>query len=197
VLREIYGDVFAERDIPLIRHLPPGWELALEAAAKGINAPLASGAGRLFDIAAAILGVRTVIHYEGQAAVELELAAAGHTGYVLPYTVTDGPVPTLDFLPTFAVLAEKGGSIAARGELAAAFHLTLATAVADMVRRLAKLTGIRKVALSGGVFQNMTLLEQVVSLLEDEFTLLLHRQVPPNDGGLSLGQAAVARERSK
>lgn len=197
VLYQLYGPGFADRKkIPLAACLPDGWQLLVQAAARGINAPLAAGAGRLFDIAAAILGVRSHINYEGQAAVELELAAGGASGSVLPYEITAGDPLQLDFRPTFAALAEGAEKGRPVGELAASFHTTLAAATADMVRRLAKMTGVRKVALSGGVFQNITLLEQVVGLLEPEHTVLLHRQVPPNDGGLAFGQAAVAVERS-
>lgn len=197
MLNELYGAEFVNMNIPLTRSLPKGWELAIQAAAKGINTPLTAGAGRLFDIASAMLGIRTHINYEGQAAVELELMANGATGYILPYAITDQNVPELDFRPTFAAMAEAIKRGSAHAELAAAFHTTLAAAIVDMTSRLSKTTGIRKVALSGGVFQNMTLLWQVVSLLEQKFAVLLHRQVPPNDGGLALGQAAVARERSR
>jgi len=197
VLQELYGPEFVNMDIPLARLLPEHWDLAMQAAAKGINTPLASGAGRLFDIAAAILGIRTHIHYEGQAAVELELAAAGAAGTVLPYTITHSDPAELDFRPTFAALAEAVRQGRPRAELAASFHVTMAAAIAAMTRRLARTTGISKVALSGGVFQNITLLRQVIGLLEQDFSILLHRQVPPNDGGLALGQAAVAIERSK
>lgn len=197
VLQELFGPGFAAMDIPLARVLPEHWQLALQAAAKGINTPLSSGAGRLFDVAAAILGIRTHINYEGQAAVELELAAAGVAGTVLPFAVTDTDPAELDFRPTFAAMAEEAARGRPRAELAAAFHATMAAAIAAMIRRLANKTGVRKVALSGGVFQNITLLRQVVGLLEQDFSILLHRQVPPNDGGLALGQAAVAIERSR
>jgi hydrogenase maturation protein HypF len=82
-------------------------------------------------------------------------------------------------------------------ELAADFHTTMAAAIHEMVRRLSRLTGVHKVALSGGVFQNMTLLRQVYGVLEKDFTVLLNRKVPPNDGGLALGQAVIARERGR
>ena len=196
LLHDLYGPAFVNRNIPFVRALPAGWELLLAAAARGVNAPLASGAGRLFDAAAALLGVRGRINYEGQAAVELELAAAGRPGRVLPYDFIAGSPARLDFRPAFAamVAALERGTPAA--DLAAAFHATLADAVAATVRRLAAATGVTRVALSGGVFQNVTLLGQVVSLLEHDFTVLLHRRVPANDGGLALGQAAVAIERS-
>jgi hydrogenase maturation protein HypF len=180
-----------------VRNLPDGWQLMLDAAAKGVNAPPASGAGRLFDAAAALLGVRGKINYEGQAAVELEQAAAGRTGRVLPYGFIAGAPARIDFRPAFAAMVaalEQGTPAAA---LAAAFHATMADAVVSTVRLLAAETGVTKVALSGGVFQNVTLLGQVASLLEKDFTVLLHRRVPANDGGLALGQAAVAIERSR
>ncbi|EGO64050.1 carbamoyltransferase HypF [Acetonema longum] len=197
MLQELYNADFVNLDIPLARLLPEGWQMTIQAAAKGINAPLTSSAGRLFDIAAAILGIRTHIHYEGQAAVELELAATGARGDTLPYDITAGNVRELDFRPTFAAMVQAIGQGRGTAELAAAFHTTLAAAITDMTRRLSKTTGIRKVALSGGVFQNMTLLRQVAGLLEKDFTVLIHRQVPTNDGGLCLGQAAVAIERSR
>jgi hydrogenase maturation protein HypF len=197
VLNELYGPEFSNLAIPLAGMLPAGWELAIQAAAKGINAPLTSSAGRLFDIAAAVLGLRSHINYEGQAAVELELVAAGAEGFILPYRIEEAGLLRLDFRPVFAAMVERLAAGAARAELAAAFHTTLAAAVADIVRRLSKTSGVRKVALSGGVFQNFTLLRQVVAGLETDFTILLHRQVPPNDGGLALGQAIVARERGK
>ncbi len=197
VLYDLYGAAFVTKDIPFTRQLPPGWELLLDAAAKGLNAPLSSGAGRLFDAAAALLGIRGTINYEGQAAVELELAAAGTRGRVLPYDITAGEPAAVDFRPAFAAMADALARGAPAAGLAADFHATLADAVASVVRRLAAACGVRKVALSGGVFQNVTLLGQVAGLLENDFTVLLHRRVPANDGGLALGQAAVAIERSR
>ena len=197
MLYDLYGPDFINKPLPFVRTLPPGWELLLTATAKGVNAPLASGAGRLFDTAAALLGLRSHINYEGQAAIELELAAVGHQGSVLPYTVTPGQPLVLDFRPAFAAMAEALAAGRGSGELAAAFQATLADAVVAVVDRLAAATGLRTVALSGGVFQNITLLSRLVPLLERKFTVLLHRRVPANDGGLALGQAAVAIERSK
>ncbi len=197
VLHDLYGADFVNKNLPFVRSLPSGWELLLAAAAKGLNAPLSSGAGRLFDAAAALLGVRGAINYEGQAAVELELAAVGRRGRVLPYEVIAGEPARIDFRPAFAAMVaklERGTPVA---ELAADFHATLADAVVAMLRALAAATGVGKVALSGGVFQNVTLLGQVAGLLEKDFTVLFHRRVPANDGGLALGQAAVAIERSR
>jgi hydrogenase maturation protein HypF len=197
MLYELYGQELVTKNIPFVRQLPVGWELAMTAAEKGLNSPLSSGAGRLFDTASALLGICGYIHYEGQAAVELELTAANRKGPIFPYNVTEVGLPQLDFRPTFAAMAEGIEAGVDRQTLAAGFHTTLADAIAYMTCRLGQATGINKVALSGGVFQNRTLLTQVVELLESRFTLLLPRLNPPNDGGVSLGQAVIARERSR
>lgn len=193
VLYNLYGSNFTTRMPKFACNLPQGWELMIAATSKGINAPLTSSAGRLFDIAAGILGIGQVIHYEGQAAIELELAAGQGHGYVLPYTISVGQPRILDFMSTFAALAEGVG----RGEgvscLAACFHSTVAQAIVDMVDLIRRDTGLNKVALSGGVWQNRILLTKVVGMLQQTgFEIYTNQQVPLNDGGLALGQAFVA-----
>ncbi|MEN6413903.1 MAG: carbamoyltransferase HypF [Veillonellales bacterium] len=198
LLYELYGKEFVRWQLPLAGRLPTGWELLVSATAQGINAPLSSGVGRLFDAAAALLGLRSVIHYEGQAAVELEQAAERQAGTVLPYDIQEGQPKILDFRPVFAAMVEKLRQGKSSGELAAAFHTTLAAAVVDMVGRISRDTGIRRVALSGGVWQNMTLLNQVIRMLQqNKLMVYIHRQVPSNDGGLALGQAIIAGEKIK
>lgn len=192
LLQDLYGADFGQKQMKLMASLPKGWELLLQAAAKGINTPLSSSAGRLFDSAAALLGIRFYNNYEGQAAVELELRGKAAKGRVLPFDVCSGE---LDFRPTFMAMIDQLDCVPV-SQLAADFHVTVAAAIEAVVRDVSKMTGIKKVALSGGVFQNMTLLELVNQRLSD-FTVLLNRRVPPNDGGLSLGQAAVARERGR
>jgi len=193
VLYNLYGKEFTSLNIALGKSIPAGWQLMIDAAVKGINAPLTSSAGRLFDIAASILGLSSIIHYEGQAAVELELAAQNVLGKLLPYQIREGYPRILDFMPTFAALAEgvqQGGNVSF---LAASFHLTLAHAIVKMVLYIRQDTGIETVALSGGVWQNMILLTKVVGMLQQEdFAVYTNLQVPPNDGGLALGQALVA-----
>lgn len=199
VLQELYGRTLAARRPDFAAALPAGWELLLAAAGRGLNAPLSSSAGRLFDTAAALLGVRLVNHYEGQAAVELEQLAVGspRPGRILDYTVRpDAGMLSVDFLPVLQQLSEGASKEdAARAGLALDFHVTLAAAVAGVMHSLRQQTGIRKAVLSGGVFQNRLLLEATVAALQGEFTVLLNRQVPPNDGGVALGQAAVASAR--
>lgn len=195
VLRALYGDKFNERDFLINRLLPDGWELVLQAADAGLNSPLTSSAGRIFDTAAALLGLRSVNQYSGQAAVELELKAKNTIGKVLPYDLINSKTICIDFSATFAAIAERAAKGVLVEQLAADFHTTMADVVVTMVRQISNSYKIKKVALSGGVFQNILLLKQVIKGLNHDFTILLNRQVPPNDGGLSLGQAGVARER--
>ena len=196
VLYNLYGRNFANFDMKLSQQLLKGWELMIDATAKGINAPQTSSAGRIFDVAASILGLGTVIHYEGQAAVELELAAQKSQGRLLEYGISEGKLRVLDFMPTFAALVElvkQGGNI---NFLAACFHITVADAVVQMIRLIRQDTGLKKVALSGGVWQNKILLTKVVGMLQqDGFEIYTNQQVPLNDGGLALGQVLIAGNR--
>jgi len=196
VLYNLYGKEFINFDMLVSRKLPQGWQLMMDATGKGINAPLSSSAGRLFDVAACILGLGTVIHYEGQAAVELELAAQGEKGQLLPYTISQEQPRILDFMPTFAALTHAVRQRINVQFLAASFHLTVAQAVVEMVKLIGQDTGLKTVALSGGVWQNTILLKKVVGMLQqDGFIIYSNHRVPLNDGGLALGQAVVAGAR--
>ena len=196
ILSALYGEGLATLPIPFVRSLPPEWPTVLKATEKRINTPLTSSAGRLFDAAAALLGIRGSIHYEGQAAVELELAAGSRTGRLLPYRISDGAPGQLDFLPTFAAMTELLQSGESPADLAASFHDTVAVSIVEMVKRIKKETALRKVALSGGVFQNLRLLTAVAEQLKaEQFEVYRHCRVPTNDGGLSLGQAVIASAR--
>lgn len=181
--------------------------------AKRINSPLASSCGRLFDAVAAAVGVcRERALYEGQAAVEFEAlvdadALAGEgDGAAYPFAIarpSAGGLPQIDPRPMWRVLLRDLQLGTALPLIAARFHKGLAIAVARLVDALyrddcAKGGGAaRTVALSGGVFQNRVLLEQLSMRLERcGFTVLTHRQLPANDGGLALGQAVVAAARA-
>lgn len=159
-----------------------------------VNAPLASSMGRLFDAAAAVLGVRQVAQYEGQAAMELEALAGSRaaTPLTLPEHEIDGrwvldPVPLLAQLGRLAMRGEDIGLLAAR------FHESVSAGAAALVRRVCVATGIRTVALAGGSFQNARLLWSMRHrLAADRLTVLVPRQLSPNDSAISYGQAAVA-----
>lgn len=164
-------------------------DLARQVAAKGINAPLSSSAGRLFDAVAACLGITPMRQsYEGEAAMRLEALAQGGSHPGLDWEIgVDG---VLDPTPLFAAL--RAEVCAGRQEAAAmAFHAGIARAFAQAARALVEAGEARAVALSGGVFQNAVMLREVVKWLGD-VPVLLHRTVPANDGGLALGQAVIA-----
>ena len=169
------------------------WDAVLALARRGVNSPVTSSAGRLFDAAAALLGVRDEINYEGQAAVELErLAAPGErSGYRA--AVTPGHPFQLSGTDLIAAMAGDLRSGTGREIIAARFHNGVAALIEDGCVAARDRTGLRTVALSGGVFQNMLLLHATVTRLQARgFAVLVHSQVPCNDGGISLGQAAVA-----
>lgn len=199
LLKELYGENFVNQQTPLAKELPAGWEFVLAAAEKGINTPLSSGAGRLFDAVAAILGLRQIIHYEGQAAIELELAAQGSAGRTLQYDIREADGQWLldshSIITALCQALRQGETVQ---QLAADFHTTLAVATCDMIKKMSKAASITTIVLSGGVFQNVTLLTEIIRMLEQYgLTIYLHGQTPPNDGGLALGQVAVAGERSR
>jgi len=164
---------------------------------QSINAPPTSSLGRLFDAVAALLGLRGRVSFEGQAAMELEAAAGGHTDMLLPYEIhEDNGVVLLDFVPLVREIAEKRLARHRPEELAAGFHHTLCHAFASMARRIREKTGLGRVVLSGGCFQNRKLLEGCVTALgRAGFEVFTHHLVPANDGGVSLGQAVIAGSR--
>ena len=176
------------------------WEAVL-ALAQRPDALLTSSAGRLFDAVAALLGLRQRITYEAQAAIELESAAAGQPlagpgGYELD--IATGPAGlVLDPAPLLAAVVADHDRGVATGVISAGFHAGLGRGVAAAAQRVAADEGLDTVALSGGVFQNARLTDVVVADLEAAgLTVLVHRLLPPNDGGVSVGQAAVAARRS-
>ena len=174
------------------------WDAVVSMARRRVNAPLTSSAGRLFDAVAAILGVRDEISYEGQAAIELEqVADPDEAGAYRAGTEGGEPFRARGADLVGAVAAELAAGVP-REIIAARFHNGLAALVEAGCVLLRERYGLRTVALSGGVFQNLLLLRRTVSLLEAHgFHVLLHSRVPCNDGGISLGQAVVAAARDR
>jgi hydrogenase maturation protein HypF len=165
---------------------------------QGINAPLTSSCGRLFDAVSALLNIRKTITFEGQAAIELEMLSQQNgeaQGYPYGLIEHDGMRqvrvrPLLD-----AILSDIGSGVSVQ-EIGLRFHETIARVIRDVVTRIAKETGISLVALSGGCFQNRLLLRRTLPLLTGAaLEVLIHRQVPCNDGGIALGQAAIASSK--
>jgi hydrogenase maturation protein HypF len=163
---------------------------ALVRAALAVNAPRSSGAGRLFDAVSALLGVCEIASYEGQAAVELEALAGETLAAPYPCRIEEGQILAADLVVAAHDDLDAGRP---RAEIAAAFHEGLAAAAA---RACDLAAGPRTVVLSGGSFQNLRLLRSTTARLERRgFHVLSHRLVPPNDAGISYGQAAVAARR--
>ncbi|MEQ9484335.1 carbamoyltransferase HypF [Coleofasciculus sp. F4-SAH-05] len=202
-LKQEYGDLdliqfLDQKPHPLLNQLME----------KGINSPLASSAGRLFDAVAAALGIcRADCSYEGQAAIEMEtLVTPDSLNYVkevgaYPFTIGKLDQETeliLDPYPLWlALLDDLQQTIMSKSLIAAKFHQGLADAIANMVQQLRPDLISNQVILTGGVFQNRILLTQVRENLERMgMTVLTHSRVPPNDGGLSLGQAVIAAAQS-
>ena len=177
---------------------PAELALAERQLETGINVPHASSMGRLFDAAAAVLGVRRVTHYEGQAAMELEaLAGTRPAGEYACAIHDDGAggweIDPLPLLVDLGVRRMRGYDVA---DLAADFHASIAWVTAEVLRRAVAATGITTVALGGGTFQNARLLGSLRRRLEARgLSVLIPRALPPGDGGISYGQAAVAAAR--
>ena len=154
--------------------------------------PRATGAGRWFDAVAVLLGAAPAVSYDGQAPAQLEALAARGVAAPLTFTLAPGDPFELDLRPAIRELAAELRRGTPPPVLAARFHATIAAAIREGCRH----AGARTIVLTGGCFQNRLLLEQTLALLEaDGREVLVHGRVPPNDGGLALGQAAIASYR--
>lgn len=170
------------------------WSLVRQMLNRGVHAPLTSSAGRLFDAVAALAGLHAGTQFEGQAAMALEMAADPGTRRSYPVPLREaGEGWVVASAPLVRSIVDDLASRCPVAEIAGAFH----NAMRDVITQVAEVarlrTGVRRVALTGGVFQNALLTERAAdALVRRGFQVLLHEQVPCNDGGLSLGQAHVA-----
>jgi hydrogenase maturation protein HypF len=159
----------------------------------GINSPLTSSMGRLFDAVASLSGVRNTVNYEAQAAIELEaLIAKDETG-CYEISIENGIIDPSPMIQSVVKDVRAGVGTA---RISAKFHNSISNVVVDICGKLRDAREISTVVLSGGVWQNMALSQQVVSRLRDVgFTTYVHRQAPTNDGGIALGQLAIAQHQ--
>ncbi len=178
-----------------------------------LNSPLNSSMGRLFDAVSALIGIRDKIDYEGQAAIELEMAAyschceeqdssltLGTSSAIsddkenYPYhIIEDKGIRVVKLATLLSAIIGDLSQGTPQGRISIRFHNTIAKMTNEICQVIANETGIKQVALSGGVFQNRLLLRKTVNLLGNNgFQVFTHRQVPCNDGGISLGQAVIA-----
>jgi hydrogenase maturation protein HypF len=210
LLHEIFGGaVFERKDLAPITAFSAAELATLKTMlAKELNSPLTSSAGRLFDAVASLINLRQQIRFEGQAAMELEFALEGtefDDAYSLPIENADGRAKgssrntqnatgILDWSPMVeAILADVKDGIPA-GIISAKFHNALAESIVAVARR----AGQNRVVLSGGCFQNRYLTERAVRRLQAEgFRPYWHQRVPPNDGGIALGQVVAALRRKE
>ena len=191
----LYGRELFHQPLPFLAQVgAPDRSLFLRMLERGINSPLTSSCGRLFDAVSALIGVRSSISYEGQAAIELEaLAERGTPSAPYPYLVQGEVCHAIEFGPMIAAICADLAAGRSVADIACTFHQTVAAAVFDLCQRIREASGTARVVLSGGVFQNRLLTEEVAQLLAGGgFDTYCHRLVPPNDGGLALGQAVIA-----
>ncbi len=195
VLYEIFGPgLWSLRNAPPAGSFAEGEKrLLADMLARGFQSPVTTSVGRLFDAAASLLGLRQTASFEGQAAMELEAAAEADCAEFYPSALGGHrAVPRLDWEPLVRALLEDRRRGVPLGRISARFHNALVEGLVEVARG----AGLERVVLSGGCFQNRMLLAGAVRRLREEgFRPFWNRRVPPNDGGLALGQALVAVSR--
>lgn len=184
-----------DTNLPPVVACPPGERKVLAHQLEtGLGCAQTSSMGRLFDAVSALAGVRQVVAYEAQAAIELEGLSRGvdTAGVQYAFDVQDGAPVIIDPAPVLhAIVSDRRQGVAAE-VVGARFHIAVAVLIVRLAERARETTAARTIALSGGVFQNTLLLQQAHNLLRGRgFSVITHRRVPPNDGGIALGQLLV------
>ena len=185
-----HADQAWEDDLPPVGAAPAGMrETFLRQLELGLNSPMTSSMGRLFDAVSSLVGVRQIANYEAQAAIEFEARIDPGESGRYAFDVNDRTIDPSPMIQGIVADVRQGVS---KGCMSARFHNTIAEIVLDVCLRIRGDHHVSEVVLSGGVWQNMALLARTVRLLnQSSFTVHVHRQVPTNDGGLALGQAVV------
>ena len=193
-LHATFGENVLDLDLPLLQEIEHHKiNILLEMILKGVNCPQTSSLGRLFDAVAAIAGIRQQVNFEGQAAMELEMLAAGPSDaiYDIQWT-THGPFEIQPQTIIRAVVQDVHNGLSP-AEISFKFHQTLIALFAEICETIRRRHDLNRVILSGGCFQNSLLLKGLIGQLEAKhFEVYAHQQVPANDGGIALGQAIVA-----
>jgi hydrogenase maturation protein HypF len=193
-LQDAYGADFYSLDLPILRDVKNESLVVIsEMITKGINSPLTSSLGRLFDGVAAICGIRSRVNFEGQAAMELEMLASESVESCYDYEWETGSIFRIPPAPIIRGVVADIQNRVPPAEIGAKFHNTLVCLFSELCAVVRKESGLNRVVLSGGCFQNATLLSGMIRALQDHrFEVFTHEQVPTNDGGICLGQAVVA-----
>ena len=184
------------QDLPLFQQVPER-DVALvnRMMARGVNTVLTSSCGRLFDAVSALIGIRQGATFEGQAAIELEMATRAGIEDGYSFEIDCNEPAQIDMRPMIREIVRDVRKGKTKNVIASRFHNTMAMVIAEVCRRLRESEHLDRVCLSGGTFQNIYLLERAVALLRKlGIEVFLHSVVPPNDGGISLGQAVIANE---
>ncbi len=194
-LREAFGHELPH-DLPLFQHVGErDVGLVQRMMERGVNTVLTSSCGRLFDAVSSIIGLRHEVTFEGQAAIELEMTTEPGIDDAYSFDVDAAEVTQIDMRPAIRGLVCDVRHGVAKAVMASRFHNTIAAVVAEMCGRIRASERLDRVCLSGGTFQNLYLLERSIALLRKAgFEVFLHSAVPPNDGGIALGQAVIANE---
>ena len=195
-LRDAFGPNSPPSGLRFLDNIPQK-EIGLVDAMllRGINSVETSSCGRLFDAVASLINLRQEVNFEGQAAIELEMIAQANLEQRYPFNVDEGEPAQVDMRPMIENIVEDLSRSKPAGHIAACFHNTVAAAIVEVCRSIRQRDQLKRVCLSGGTFQNAYLLRRAVEgLRRDGFEVYLHALVPPNDGGISLGQAVIANE---
>ncbi|MFZ2634378.1 MAG: carbamoyltransferase HypF [Desulfosalsimonadaceae bacterium] len=203
-LLDTFGESFQNLSLPLLNTIDPNAiQTMIQMISKKINSPLTSSLGRLFDAVAAIMGIRNFVSFEGQAAMELEMMAETdridmQENKVYGFEWTSGETKRISVRPVIlGIITDMSASIPLP-LISRRFHATLIQLFSLLCRELRTETGLNRVVLSGGVFQNALLLDGLISALGNEkFEVFTHSLAPANDGGISLGQALIAAKVSE
>ena len=192
-LYKVYGNRFTELDLPFLRQIDPEKiSLLIQMIDKNINCTLTSGAGRLFDAVASLLDLVQVASFQAEGPMRLESVIKRGCQEVYPFSVNEN----ICFDATIRGIVEDLIYGTDKATIAAKFHNTIISSIFETVNTIRIREGINKVILSGGVFQNKYLLERTIQMLQkNKFNVYSHANVPTNDGGIALGQLAIASKR--
>jgi hydrogenase maturation protein HypF len=197
-LYETYGDEMKHLGMnPMKRVDLEKWEILKQMIKRKINTPVTSSMGRLFDAVSSLLSIRDEVHYEGQAAIELEMIAARQANEAYSFRIHHDQIPfVIDPSETIRGIVRDLAEGIPSSIISGRFHRTIACLIVETCEAIRSMRRLNRVVLSGGVFQNIFLLSLVTKGLRNSgFDVYTHHSVPPNDGGISLGQAVVAHMR--
>jgi hydrogenase maturation protein HypF len=195
-LRDAFGQNSPLPGVSFLQSIPEKQvDLVDTMLSRRINTVETSSCGRLFDAVAALVNLRQEVNFEGQAAIELEMIAQANIEERYPFHVDEDDRAQIDMRAMIEDIVQDLARSKSAGYIAACFHNTVAAAVVEVCRKIRERDQVKRVCLSGGSFQNAYLLKRAVEgLRRADFEVYLHAVVPPNDGGIALGQAVIANE---